>query len=60
MPWMVDIQASSTFNASCAMPFSRSTLRTRLLISPAALRVKVMAKMRSTPSTAGPLSGERA
>ena len=53
MPWMVEIQASSTFSASAAMPSSTSAARMRCLSSAAALSVKVMASTWSMLSKNG-------
>ena len=60
MPWMVDIQAASTFRASSHMPSARSVRLTRALISAAAFSVNVMASTSSMPPAAGPLSGRSA
>ena len=60
MPWMVDIHAESTLSAGSNRPFARSVDRTRLLISDAALSVKVMASTWSMSSIPEFDSGERA
>ena len=64
IPWMVDIQASSTLSAASCIPTRRSVERTRSRISRAAASVKVMTRtwprssMKGAPS--GPDPGESA
>ena len=60
MPWMVDIQASSTCSATSPIPSSMRAPRTRSRISAAASLVNVMASTWSRPWMKGPDSGESA